>query len=104
MLYTKGTSGDISEELRETLRYMDSGTVSDRWSEALEAAVDGVKSSEERRREYMVMMAREMEIRAEGIEIGEAKGRAEAQQEAAEKVSKAFGIPLEKAKEILEKD
>lgn len=36
----------------------------------MEAAVDGVKSSEERRHEYMVMMAREMEIRAEGREEG----------------------------------
>jgi len=41
----------------------------------------------------MVMMAREMEIRAEG--------RAEAQQEAAERIAREFGISLEKAKEIL---
>lgn len=56
----------------------------------------------------MVMMAREMEIRAEGreegIQISEAKGRAEAQREAAEKIAKEFGISLEKVKEILTKN
>ena len=113
VLNTKGTGDGISSELWETIRYFDDGTVSGAWSERLEAAVDGVKSSEERRREYMVMMAREMEIRAEGIEIGEARGRAEgraegrvegraeAQREAAEKIAKEFGVSLERAKEIL---
>ena len=103
VLNTRGSGEGISEELRETIRYLADGTISGRWSEQLEAAVDGVKSSEERRREYMVMMAREMEIRAEGRAEGLAEGRAEAQREAAEKIAKEFGIPLEKAKEILEK-
>ncbi len=108
VLNTAGTEDGISDALRETIRYLNDGTVSGSWSEELEAAVDGVKSSEERRHEYMVMMARDMEIRAEGIEIGKAKGRAEgraeAQQEAAERIAKEFGISLEKAKEILTKN
>ncbi len=105
VLNTKGSEEGISDELRETLRYLDDGTVSGAWSEELEAAVDGVKSSEERRREYMVMMAREMEIREEGRAEGRAEGREEgreeARQEAAEKVAKEFGITIEKALEIL---
>ena len=103
VLNTKGRGDGISDELMETIRYLSDGTVSGSWSEQLEAAVDGVKSSEERRREYMVMMAREMEIRAEGRAEGLAEGRAEAQREAAERIAREFGIPLEKAKEILEK-
>ena len=103
VLNTKGTGDGISDALRETLLYLDNGTVSGQWSEALESAVDSVKSNEERRREYMVMMAREMEIRAEGRAEGLAEGRAEAEREAAEKISKELGVSLERIKEILAK-
>ena len=74
---TKGREGNISPELKEIIRYLDDGTVGGVYSRELEEAVNGVKDSEERRREYMVMMAREMEIRQDGIEEGRAEGRAE---------------------------
>ena len=70
----------VSEALSETIRCLDDGTVSGSWSEKLDAAVDGVKSGEERRLEYMVMIARDMEIRVEG--------RNEARREAAERIAK----------------
>ena len=71
---TRGTQPDISDELRETLRYFDSGTVSGAASAALDRAVNHIKNSEERRREYMVMLAWEMEKLEEGLRKGMEKG------------------------------
>ena len=48
---TKGTAGDISPELRELVRYLDSGDVTGGYTRELEAAVNDVKTSEERRME-----------------------------------------------------
>ena len=67
---TKGTEGDTRPELRELIHYLDSGIVNGRYSHTLENAVQSVKSSEERRHEYMIMMVREQEIRAQGREEG----------------------------------
>ena len=66
---TKGTQPDISDELRDMLRYIDTGEVNDDGdsiSALLDRAVSRVKNSEERRREYMVMLAWEMEKMAQG--------------------------------------
>ena len=90
---TKGEIGEISDELKEALEYMDSGTVTGEYSKELDAAVTAVKTSEERRVEYMTMAIREMEIRAEsraegleeGLEKGMEKGREEGLAEGMEK-------------------
>lgn len=78
---TRGTQGENGKALRELLRYLDAGAVSGETSRALEDAVNDVKNSEERRREYMVMMAREMEIREEGREEGRVEGLQEGRNE-----------------------
>ena len=70
---TKGRKGEVSEELKEVIRYLDDGTVSGNYSRELDAAVNAVKSNEDRRLEYMTMMIHDMEIR----EKGRAEGRAE---------------------------
>ena len=67
---SKGTEGDARPELRELIHYLDSGIVNGRYSHTLDSAVQSVKSSEERRHEYMSMMVREQEIRAQGREEG----------------------------------
>ena len=72
---TKGTVGAISDELREIIRYLDDGTVSGEYSRELEDAVNHVKSSEERRHEYMIMMVREQELIDQGVEQGIDIGR-----------------------------
>lgn len=72
---TKGTAGKISGELREIIRYLDDGTVSGEFSRELEDAVNHVKSSEERRHEYMIMMVRERELIDQGREEGREEGR-----------------------------
>ena len=75
---TQGEKGEISEELREVIRYLNDGTVSGAYSRELDTAVVAVKSNEERRLEYMTLAMHDMEIREEareeGIEIGIEKG------------------------------
>ena len=46
------------------------GTVTGNYSHDLEQAVQGVKTSEERRHEYMIMMVKEQELINKGIEQG----------------------------------
>ena len=74
---TRGTEGEISDDLREVIRYLDDGTVSGPYSRELEDAVNNVKGSEERRHEYMIMMVRERELIDQGREEGLQKGREE---------------------------
>ena len=57
--------------------YLDDGTVSGEYSRELEDAVNQIKSSEERRHEYMIMMVRERELIEQGIEQGLERGREE---------------------------
>jgi predicted transposase/invertase (TIGR01784 family) len=72
-----GKVGDISPELREIIRYFQTGEPVGAYTRQLEEAVNKVKTSEERRREYMIAMCREMEIREEGREEGIREGRKE---------------------------
>ena len=65
---TKGETGEISDALKEVIRYLDSGTVSGEYTQELEDAVNHVKGSEERRLEYMTMWIHDMEIREEARE------------------------------------
>ena len=74
---TKGSVGAISNELKEVLVYLDEGKATGEYTRKLDDAVRLVKSSEERRHEYMVMMIREMEVREEGKEIGKILGTVE---------------------------
>lgn len=71
---TKGTVGEISTELKEVLVYLDEGKATGDYTRQLDDAVNLVKSSEERRHEYMVMMIRDMEKVEEGKEIGKIIG------------------------------
>ena len=78
---TKGTAGAVNDELQEVIRYLDSGTVSGDFSRELEDAVNHVKSSEERRHEYMIMMLREQELLEKGREEGRVEGRKKGREE-----------------------
>ena len=80
---TRGTVGEISEELKELFLDFDKGIATGAYTRQLDDAVKSVKASEERRHEYMVMMIREMEARAEALEEGRAEGRQEGREEGA---------------------
>ena len=72
---TKGNVGEISRELKEVLVYLDEGRATGSYTQQLDDAVRTIKSSEERRHEYMVMMIRDMEKIEEGKEIGKEIGK-----------------------------
>ena len=78
---TKGKKGDINGHLREILEYLEDGSVTGDYSRELDEAVKAVKSSEERRLEYMLLVTRDNEMRAEGRAEGIAEGRAEGRAE-----------------------
>ena len=71
---TKGCRGEVSEELMEAIRYLDDGSVTGEYSRELDDAVKAVKASEERRLEYMLLVTRDNEMRAEGREEGLKEG------------------------------
>ena len=68
---TQGTWGEISAQLLEVINYLKDEKVTGEFSQALDDAVNAVKASEERRREYMLLNMRDNEIREEGREEGQ---------------------------------
>ena len=78
---TKGKRGKISRQLRQIIRYLNAGEVSDGYTRQLDGAVNSVKGSEERRLEYMRIYTYEDELRAEGRAEGRIEGRAEGRAE-----------------------
>ena len=59
ILNVKGSVGEISDELKALLRYMDGFTPDNDYTRRLDRAVMDVRSDEEWRREYMVLMERD---------------------------------------------
>lgn len=55
IINTKGTLGDISDELKAVINYMDSGVTSNEYTEALDAEVESVKADEKVRIQYMLL-------------------------------------------------
>ena len=55
VINTKGTVGDISEELKAVIKYMDSGIVSNSYTESLDAEVRSVKTDAKVQVSYMLL-------------------------------------------------
>ena len=75
VINTRGSKGKISAELEEIIKYLRDEEVTGEFSRELDNAVNAVKASEERRREYMMLNMRDNEIRAEARAEGRAEGR-----------------------------
>ena len=79
-LYTKGTEGNPSQELRDMLKYMENSIVENVTNadiQAIHEQVDAVKRDKEVGVQYMKSWEREMLIREEGKEEGREEGREE---------------------------
>ena len=74
-LSTKGTVDDVSPDILAFLNYVDSGIVSGKFVEELDAAVDSVKSNEKARHDFMTLqmylLEHEMEAEERGLKKGE---------------------------------
>ncbi len=65
VINTKGTEGNIGDDLKAVIKYMDTGVASTEYTKALDAEVESVKSDEKVRMQYMLLMeayARERSI------------------------------------------
>lgn len=71
---TKGCKGEISEELKEVIMYLDLEKVTGGFSRELDDAVKSVKDNEANRLEYLRHYIRNNEIKAEGREEGRKEG------------------------------
>ena len=105
---TKGNVGEISRDLKEVLVYLDEGRATGSYTQQLDDAVRTIKSSEERRHEYMVMMIRDMEKIEEGKEIGKIIGFVDAcrddgkdDQMIISRLVSKYGLTQEEAKEYV---
>ena len=77
-LYTKGTEGNPSQELRDMLKYMENSiaeNVTNTDIQAIHEQVDAVKRDKEVGVQYMKSWEREMLIREEGKEAGKQEER-----------------------------
>ena len=75
--YTKGKKGELSEEARELLRYMEDSSAGNAQSERLKeihSMVETVRQDEEVALEYMKVYEREQMIERRGEKIGERRG------------------------------
>ena len=99
---TKGTVGKVSDELKEVLLYLDEGRATGEYTKQLDDAVKLVKSSEERRHEYMVMKIHEMEIRNESRAEGKAEGVDETRLENIKSVMKNLKYSSQQAMDLLD--
>ena len=81
---TRGCLGDLSEEAKEFLDYVENGTVSGSLSEALEEAVKYARHNKEWRSEYMKNMANYWDAKREGRVEGRTEGRTEGRAEGME--------------------
>lgn len=75
--YTKGKKGEISEDARKLLRYMEESSIQNadnEWLREIHQMVETVRHDKEVSLEYMKMYEREMMIREQGEIIGEERG------------------------------
>ena len=74
---TKGKKGPIQDNLKALLQYIDTGTVSDPYTQNLEEAVKLAKSNQKWRRDYMTFSLKLKEEFSQGRKEGFREGREE---------------------------
>lgn len=70
ILNTKGTKGDVSDDLKDFLKSVNGEYTNSDFSVKIKGEVDKVKRSEEWRREYMTLYLHEQEIKAKARKEG----------------------------------
>lgn len=80
ILNTKGTKGDVSDDLKEFLKCINGEYTSSDFSAKIKSEVNKIKRSEEWRREYMTLYLHEQEIKAEAHKEGIKEGKMQEQE------------------------
>ena len=103
ILNTKGSVGEISDELKALLRYMDGSAPGDDYTKALDSAVMDVRADEKWRREYMVLIERDRANRRLGkYEQSVAQVRKSRNRFTPDEQSSIYFIDLKTVKAILD--
>ena len=105
-LSTKGYRDDVSDEIKAFLDYVESGIVSGKFVEELDAAVESVKKNEKVRHDFMTLQMALLEERMQA----EARGRAKEREAVAIKlirmgfnladIQKATTLPVQRLEEL----
>ena len=103
ILNTKGSAGEISNDLKALLRYMDGLMPADDYTRALDNAVADIRADEKWRREYMVLAERDREK----MRLGEYRGKVSLVRRSrdrfkADDLASIYYIDLETVKTILD--
>lgn len=112
---TKGISGNISENTKNILRFIENNTTEDDFTEKLTQEVQRVKENREWQVEYMTLLMREREKYKEGIAegeiIGEIRGAIKACknfnssfQETVQYIIDNFSLSFQEAEEAVKKN
>ena len=99
---TKGTVNDVTPDILAFLNYVDSGIVSGKFVEELDAAVDSVKSNEKARHDFMTlqMYLLEHEMEAEDRRAEEIAVKLIRMGLSSSDISEATDLPLEKIQQL----
>lgn len=107
---TRGIKGNISQETKNILKFIENNTTQDDFTEKLAQEVQRVKENKEWQVEYMTLLMREREKYKEGIAEGEIKGAVKACknfnlsfQETVQYLIDNFNLSLQEAEENVEK-
>lgn len=107
---TKGTKGNISQETKNILKFIESNTVEDDFTERLAQEVQKIKENKEWQVEYMTLLMHEREKYTEGKLEGKLEGNVEAYkevglsfQETINRIAEKFNFSLQQSEEEVRK-
>ena len=109
-LNTKGKADDVSPDIKAFLSYVDSGDVSGKFVEKLDAAVDSVKLNTKVRHDFMTLQMALLESKMEGELQGEERGRTQEREAVAikmlrkgkpfEEICEFTGLPIQRLEQL----
>ncbi len=107
---TTGIKGNISEDTKNILKFIENNTTEDDFTEKLAQEVQKIKKNKEWQVEYMTLLMREREKYKEGVAEGEIKGIVETYedlgfsfQETVNRIAEKFGFSVQQSEEEVHK-
>ena len=98
---TTGTQGNISEDTKNILKFIENNTAEDDFTEKLAQEVQKIKENKEWQVEYMTLLMREREKYKEGLADGREEGIAEGVIQGAVRTCKNFNLSFQETVQYL---